>query len=312
MDKIFAIIVTFNGMQHNWIQKCLDSLLFSSIQTKIIVIDNGSVDGTIDFIQKNYSQVDLIVLNENLGFAKANNVGIKKAYEQGADYFLLLNQDAWLEKNTIEKLVEAFKQLPEAGIVSPIHLNGNKTNLDSGFINYIAQHNTPDFVSDSYLGCLKNVYETKFVNAAAWLISRGCIDKIGGFDTSIFYHYGEDDNYCQRVAYHGFKIYIITTTAICHDRSERKGKWTTEHQKRGEEVWICTYYGDILKEDKLINDIISKLRKKLSIQVLIKSIIKLQFRKNSILRKKTIKDLDLYLKIESSRKQNKKTGLNWL
>lgn len=308
--KIYSIIVTYNGIQHNWIQKCLDSLLASSIKTEIIVIDNGSTDGTVDFIQKKYPQVDLIEANENLGFAKANNIGIKKAYEQGADYVFLLNQDAWVEKETIEKLVEVFKQMPDSGVVSPIHLNGNCTNLDYGFINYISQQNTPDFISDLYFGKLKECYETKFVNAASWLISRNCIEKVGGFDTSVFYHYGEDDNYCQRVIYHGFKIYITATTTICHDREDRKGKWSKEHEQRTFEVSKMISYANILSDEKLVDNMILSLKRRLTISHSLKKI--LRFTNIFSQRKADRKELALFYKIEESRKKNKQGGLVWL
>ena len=297
--KIYSIIVSYNGMQCNWIQKCLDSLLTSSVKTEIIVIDNASTDETVSFIQKNYPRVDLILANENLGFAKANNIGIKKAYEQGADYVFLLNQDAWIEESTIKKLAEAFEQLLEAGIISPIHLNGNKTNFDRGFLDY-TQYNTPGFASDQDAGRFQDFYETTFVNAAAWLISRKCIETVGGFDTLLFYHYGEDRNYCQRVFYQGLKIYIATTTTICHDREERKTAWSSEYKSKRDEVWLCCCYADILSDDKILH----KLKLILSYNAITK-LLKLQI-------KSFCEQIALYKKIKKSRTQNKKKGLNWL
>ena len=295
--NIFTIVVIYNGMQRNWIQKCFDSLLLSSIATEIIAIDNGSTDGSVEFVKRNYPQIKLIVANENLGFAKANNIGIKYALEHEADYVFLLNQDAWIEKETIEKLVEAFKQLPKAGIVAPIHLNGDKTNFDR---DYIAHH----FAADLYFNRLQNFYETQFVCASAWLISKKCIETIGGFDTLVFYHYGEDDNYLQRAIYHNFKIYIVTTTTICHDRGERNGNYSAEHEKRESEVVKSIYYADIRKNDKVLDEF-----KKMSLRYAVKKILKLQF-KNLFTQRKL--DRYFYMKIEQSREQNKKKGLNWL
>ncbi len=276
--KFFSIIVTYNGMQRNCIQKCLDSLFASSVQTEIIVIDNGSTDGCVEFIKQNYPQVDLIVTNENLGFAKANNIGIRKAYDKGADYFFLINQDVWIEGNTIEKLVEAFKQLPKAGIVSPIHLNANKSKLDYSFTDSIIQQYTPNFISDLYLDHLQDFYETKMVNAAAWLICRQCIEKVGGFDTLVFYHYGEDDNYCQRVLYHGFKIYITTKTTICHDTEERKGDWTFNFQEKQAKIARTVFLANVLLDDHILNDLIGHVKKKLSLVYFIKRMLLLNLK----------------------------------
>jgi GT2 family glycosyltransferase len=306
MESIYTIVVTYNGMQSNWIQKCLDSLLASSVKTNIIIIDNASIDGTINFIQKNYPQVDLVISNENIGFAKANNIGIKKAYEQGADYVFLLNQDAWVEENTLNRLYNVFKQIPDAGIVSSIHLNGEKTNLDKGFLNYVEHNNTPNFISDLYFNRLKDFYKTRFINAAAWLISRECIEKVGGFDTSIFFHYGEDNNYCQRVLYHKFKIYIATNATICHDREERNEKEPNENQ-----VWQCVCYGDIQKEDKTVSNGIHLLLIK-RIVLCFRTITKLQIKDFLVEIKILKKEINCYSKIRKSRMKNKQGGLVWL
>jgi len=291
-------------MKNNWIQKCFDSLLSSSVVTEIVAIDNKSTDGSIEFIQKNYPQIKLIVANENLGFAKANNVGIKYALVQEADYVFLLNQDAWVEKDTIEKLLTIFEQNIDAGIVSPIHLNGSKTMLDHGFLDYLERHNTPHFISDLFFNRLKDCYDTKSVNAAAWLISRRCIEKVGGFDTSVFYHYGEDDNYSQRVIYHGFKIYIATTTTICHDRKDRKKERSIKLEKHEEDIQKCIYYTNILENDK-------KIKRKFLINLITK-IAKLDFRPIFTHKKIAKNDLEYYLKIKQSRKKNKQGGLVWL
>ena len=299
---MFVIIVTYNGAK--WIEKCLTSIINSSIQLDIIIIDNLSTDNTIDIIKENFSDVILIKSEANLGFAKANNIGIKYAMEQGADYVFLLNQDAWIEKDTIEKLLRIFEKYIDAGIVSPVHLNGSETALDHGFLDYLERHNTPCFVSDLFLNRLKECYDTKAVNAAAWLISRKCIEKVGGFDTSIFYHYGEDDNYSQRVIFHGFKIYIATTTTICHDRKDRKEGRSLKLEKQEGDILKCVYYANILENDKVI-------KKKFLIN-LIKKIIKLDFRPIFVQKKIAQNDLDYYLKIKHSREKNKRGGLVWL
>ncbi len=75
--KIKAIIVTYNGLK--WIDKCFSSLYKSETPLEIITIDNGSVDGSIDKIKKNFPQVEIIENGKNLGFGKANNIGLSMA-----------------------------------------------------------------------------------------------------------------------------------------------------------------------------------------------------------------------------------------
>lgn len=219
--KVFSIIVTYNATRNNWLQKCLDSLLKSTLKNEIIVVDNLSTDETVRFIKSNYPSVHLIENKENKGFGGANNQGIKYALENGGEFFLLLNQDAWVEKDTIEKLVVQLEKNPDYGILSPLHLNGDGNALDLKFSNQISPYSCPNLYSDFVLNRVKDeIYETQFVCAAAWMISKHCLRKVGGF-SPVFYHYGEDDNYCQRLHYHKLKIGVYPHTSIFHDRTER-------------------------------------------------------------------------------------------
>lgn len=216
MEKVhvYAIVVTYNGLK--WLDKCFGNLNSSSIPVKVIAIDNASTDGTLEYIRKHYPEVDLIENEKNLGFGQANNIGIRKAYNLGADYVFLLNQDAWVEKDTIEQLVKAAENNPGFGVLSPIHLNGNGNGLDFLFSTFVIPQRCPDLYSDIFSGRYsKVIYEAEFVNAAAWLISKKCIEKIGGFSL-IFFHYGEDDNYCHRVRYHGLKVGVLPSAKIFH------------------------------------------------------------------------------------------------
>ncbi|MFM9825027.1 glycosyltransferase family 2 protein [Flavobacterium sp.] len=226
-SSVYIVIVTYNPKK--WIDQCFSSLRNSTIPLKTIVIDNGSTDGSQLIIQEKYPEVDFIEAKQNLGFGKGNNIGIRKAYDAGADFVFLLNQDAWIENNTIEKLVEVANQNPEFGIISPMHLNGSGSTLDYNFSYYIATGLSKTLFSDMYLNTYENkIYSQKFVNAAAWLITRKCIENVGGFSPS-FFHYSEDDNYCQRVLYHGFKIGVVPMVKIYHDRdSTKKGVYFTD------------------------------------------------------------------------------------
>ena len=99
---VYAIVVTYNGSQY--IKKCIDSLVSSTINIKIVVVDNNSTDSTIEIINNNFNDIKMVELKTNIGFGKANNIGIKYAFENGADHFLLLNQDAYLQNGTVEEL----------------------------------------------------------------------------------------------------------------------------------------------------------------------------------------------------------------
>ncbi|OFM81826.1 glycosyltransferase family 2 protein [Weeksella sp. HMSC059D05] len=218
--KVFAIIVIYNGMRRDWIQKCFDSLQNSSIAVNIIAVDNNSTDNSVEYIKKNYPSVILIENKENKGFGGANNQGLKIALENGGEYFFLLNQDATVEANTVEVLQNVLIQNNEYGIVSPIHLNGSGDKIDYLFSKCLVPSETPNFLSDLYLNKLKDVY-TGRANAAAWLMTKKCLEIVGGFNP-VFFHYGEDSNYLHRLWYKKLKLGVVPNTRIFHDREYRE------------------------------------------------------------------------------------------
>lgn len=215
--RIIAIVVTYNGMK--WYKSCFNSLRNSAVPVDTIVIDNKSGDGTIPYIKENYPDIHLIESNENLGFGKANNIGFNYAIEQNADYVFLLNQDAWVDADTIGRLIKKAKQSPEFGILSPVHLSGSREKLDRYFLDYINESDCPGLISDLLAkGDVEDrIYPVKFINAAMWLVSAKCLKTIGGFDP-IFPHYGEDNNYIGRLEYHGLRTGIYPKVFGVHDR----------------------------------------------------------------------------------------------
>ncbi len=222
-----------------WIDKCLQSLLNSLYKTEIIIIDNGSKDATVLHIKQNYPAVKLIIAEKNLGFGQGNNIGLNIALQQRADYVFLLNQDAWVENDTITKLLTAHTQNPSYGILSPIHLNGAGNNFDDHFYIYLKK----SAINESLLQriktntCSDDIINSPFVNAAAWFISLSCLQKTGGFDP-IFFHYGEDDNYAQRAVYKGYKIGILPTANICHDKERPSLTQPVSLQKKIWQDWV--------------------------------------------------------------------------
>lgn len=206
--------MSFNGSRY--IKKCLQSV---GDRFNVIVVDNCSTDETHE-VCKEFSLFELITLSSNIGFGQANNIGINKALSEGAEYVFLLNQDAYLEKNCIEKLIDVHKSNQDFGILSPIHLNGKGDELDHNFSRYLDKISDSIWKLDLLSGTLKDVYALPFVNAAGWLIPKSTIEKVGLFDP-MFFHYGEDDNYCQRLRYYRLKIGVVPDARLLHDREDR-------------------------------------------------------------------------------------------
>lgn len=271
MLNIHVIIVTYNAMK--WAERCFTSLRHSSVQVQCIVIDNGSSDGTQEYIKNHFPEVHFIQSEQNLGFGKANNIGIETAYKKGADFFYLMNQDAWLYEESLEKLLEVYHSHPntaEIGIISPVHIDGTEKKLDIFLDKYIAYNcEKTRLISDLYFQSLKPYYELDFVNAAHWLLPKKTIEKVGGFNP-YFFHYGEDNEYVNRVHFHKMKIILVPASKVVHDGKQSLNK--IDYSK----------YKDLTIETKIINPNLPdalKLEKK----ALVQSIIK-----NSILGKRTI------------------------
>lgn len=239
--KICVIIVTYNAM--NWAEKCFSSLRKSSVPVQTVVVDNGSSDGTQDYIKNNFPEIDLTLSDENLGFGKANNIGIEKAYKKGAEFFYLMNQDAWIFENSLQNLLEVYEnhhQKEEIGILSPMHLDGTEQKLDIFLDKYIAQNFETRIISDLYLGSLKSFYEISFINAAHWLLPKETIEKVGGFNP-YFFHYGEDNEYVNRLHFHQKKILLCPKSTAVHDGKQELAK--VDYMK----------YPDLRIETKILN-----------------------------------------------------------
>lgn len=219
MVNVFTIIVTYNGKK--WIQSCIDSLLKSTYNSTIVVVDNDSIDGTIGILAAYGDKIQILQNEYNQGFGSANNRGILYALEHHADMVFLLNQDVYVYESTIELLVNALNKNKEFGIMSPLQLEPGGGALDANLKTYVTRNYSPQFAaslveSDSKTDFTKP-YPMRFVNAAAWLISKECLLKTGLFHP-VFFHYGEDNHFSARAQYHGFKSGLLPEAKVIHDR----------------------------------------------------------------------------------------------
>lgn len=304
--KVFVIIVTYKGRQ--WYDRCFSSLRASAIPLQVIVVDNASNDGSVDYIKSNYPEILLIESPKNLGFGQANNEGIRYALNHNCDYVFLLNQDAWIEPDSIKTLVEIHNNNSIFGILSPLHLCPDKSHIEKGFLTYLDDFRTTDrqLIEDLVFSRVKDVYETKYVNAAAWLIPKDTLLTVGGFDP-IFFHYGEDDNYMTRVLFHGYKIGICPFASIVHDCDNPGIRTHSEQEKERRRILPL-----LIKFTDLYNNIsISAYKRYLFRKWIVSSLrrnsgLALQYKNDYLFLKKHQSD------IQASVAANSKTGKTWL
>lgn len=217
-NSILVIIVAYNSMK--WADKCYHSLHTSSVPCDVLTIDNGSTDGTQDYIRKNFPEVELLETGENIGFGRANNIGLQKALDEGYEYVYLLNQDAWVMQNTFEILISVSKKYDEFGVFSPMQMKADEQHLDHNFaLNIPGPQQSPYLLEDMLFNRCNDVYSVGFAQAAHWLITKKCLKIVGGFSPT-FPHYGEDTNYLQRVLYHHLKIAMVPLARAVHDRND--------------------------------------------------------------------------------------------
>ena len=203
MKRVLVILVTHNGM--HWLPRCIASVAGADVY----VVDNDSTDGSADYVQANCPGVKLIRSAENLGFTLANNLGFDYAIAKGYDYVYLLNQDAWLEEGAIEKLVAAAEAHPEYAVLSPLQMTDGYKEYDNQFAKLVKVQEGPE------------PYAVKRVMAAHWFMRVEAVKKVGKF-SELFPYYGQDDDWCNRAKYHGWKIGIVPQARAVHDRARRK------------------------------------------------------------------------------------------
>ena len=205
MKKLLVIVVTYNSMW--WLERCLSSI---PAWADVYVFDNDSTDGSADFVKAHYPKAKLVRSAENLGFSRPNNLGMQWAIDHGYDYVYLMNSDAWLEAGALEKLVTASEAHPQYGVLSPLQMTDGYKELDKQFAKrcpVVAGH---------------DVYDVRRVMAAHWLVPVAVIKRIGFFAEELFPHWGQDDEWCQRLYFCGLKVGVVEEARVVHDRAYRQ------------------------------------------------------------------------------------------
>ena len=213
--KILVIVVTYNGMK--WLDRCLGSVRASELPADLYVWDNDSADGSADYVQNRFPEARLVRSAGNLGFAEANNRGMRHALDKGYDYVYLLNQDAWIEPSTLGILVAAHQAHPEFAVLSPLQMTDGFDGLDKQFGILLKRWPVEPAMTEPAAAPVA----VRRVMAAHWLVSREALEKVGLF-SDLFPIYGNDDNWCDRARYHGCRIGIVPDARAVHDRAYRE------------------------------------------------------------------------------------------
>ena len=224
--EVSIIVVNWNTMGH--LRNCLDSicLAISGINAEIIVVDNASEDGSVDMVKTDFSWVKLINNCENLGFAKANNIGITSSI---GNYLCFINSDVIVEKDCIKELVRYLKKNFNVGMVGPLIRNPDKSvqtscygyptlwnmfccamGLDKLFSKSIlfGGRMMPYWTHDA-------VRDVEVLNGCFWCVRREALDSVGLLDAN-FFMYGEDIDWCKRYRDAGWDVVFYPDAEAIH------------------------------------------------------------------------------------------------
>lgn len=223
---VSVIIVSWNAQQY--LKQCLESLSGEACRypMEIIVVDNASNDSSVECVENQFPHARLIRNDSNLGFAKANNMGI--AASRGK-YVCLVNSDVKLLKDCITRLVDYFELNPQAGLIGPRLIGGDGKMQRScrGFPtlwNMLCQALALDTLfAGNRIFCGYDLSywphdtetEVNILSGCFWLVRRDALTGVGLLDES-FFMYGEDMDWCRRFWSGGWKLVFVPSAEAIH------------------------------------------------------------------------------------------------
>lgn len=229
--QLSVIIVNYN------VREFLDHALTSirkamrGMRGEVIVVDNASDDGSIEMLRKRYPEVQRIVNSTNLGFARANNIALRRARGR---YLLLINPDTIVQEDTFRVMVKFFEDHPEVGLAGCKILNPDgsfqlacRRSFPTPWVAFTKIVGLSALFAGSKLFGRYNLtylnpnesYEVDAVSGSFMMLRREVYERVGGLDED-FFMYGEDLDWCYRIQQAGWKIYYVPTTQIIHYKGE--------------------------------------------------------------------------------------------
>ncbi len=219
MAKVAVVILNWNGRKH--LEKFLPSVVEHSEGAEVYVADNGSTDDSVEFVRKNFSQVKLILLDKNYGFAGGYNKALSQV---DADYYVLLNSDVEIKSQWIEPIIDFMEQNPDVAAVQPKILSYQKPDYfeyaggAGGFIDFLGYpfaRGRVFNVVEKDRGQYDDICEIFWASGAAMFVRASDYWAVGGLDEDFFAHQEEID-LCWRLKNRGKKIFAYPKVAVYH------------------------------------------------------------------------------------------------
>jgi O-antigen biosynthesis protein len=236
------IIVNYNVKE--FLQNLIHSIhkAAKNLTYEIIVVDNASDDGSVEFIREKFPEINLIANNENLGFSKANNIGLTVSKGK---YLLLLNPDTLVREDTFTTMINFFENNPDAGLAGCKILNPDGTlqlacrrSFPGPWTSFCKVTGLSNLFPKSKIFARYNLsyldenqtYEVDAISGSFMMFPRKVYEKIGGLDEQ-FFMYGEDLDFCYRIQKAGFKVFYVHSTQIIHYKGESTKRSSLDETK---------------------------------------------------------------------------------
>lgn len=225
-SAVAAIVVNWNRREDTL--ACLASLR-DMIHTKsrvqapdLIVVDNGSTDGSARAVEAQFPTADVIPLSQNTGFAAGCNVGLRHALKSGADYLLLVNNDTVVAPDMLEQLVAVAEVHPEAGLLSPViyHFDAPDRVWSAGYRQRPVTLSAQPPAGRPEDGV---PYEVDWLYGCGLLIRRRVLEDVGLFDERFFMYY-EDVDLCRRAQQAGYRLLVVPAARMWHKVATSTGE----------------------------------------------------------------------------------------
>jgi len=220
MVELSVIIVNWNGKE--FLKTCLNSLQTQTFRDfKVILVDNGSSDSSVEFVRENFPEVEINALDKNYGFAKGNNIGIVETLkDKDVKYIALLNNDTKVDKNWLQELVKVAGSDEKIGFCQPkiLFLDNPRIIEEVGL--GIERNGSVYQVGrqEENNGQYEHTVEVFGVSACATLCRTEMLAQIGLFDEDFFAYY-EDVDLTTRARLAGWKCMYIPEAVVYHKHS---------------------------------------------------------------------------------------------
>ena len=193
---------------------------------RVIVVDNGSTDGSQESVRSKYPTVKLLENGKNLGFGEGNNVGMRFALEHDAEWLFLLNNDTVVDPDLLTELMDVAVTDEKIGALSPkiyYHSEPNKFWYAGGNINYFTGIVSHRGLREDDRGQYDSVEQTRYITGCAFLVKREVVERVGMFDPVFYPIYSEDADLSVRIERAGYRLVYVPRAKMWHKVSAFSG-----------------------------------------------------------------------------------------